>query len=334
MPGTTSQAADLRNVHILFAVLALLLSASASADTRTIPHETVIARNSDAASRFIEVDGVKLRYKDEGSGPIVLLVHGTFGDLGDWDDWTRSLAEHYRVIRVDLPGFGLSGPIASGNYSVDRMLSLVDGLMDLLDAPRFALVGVSYGGLVAFRYAATRTDRVSALVLINSAGIEYGSTRTDDSGPKPPPDLLTADTIERKDVESLLAYLVGDPARITPALVDRKLDYVNAAGRQEESILGRKLYERGDPARVLAHIRAPVLVLWGGKNRVLKTDTASTFMALLKGACFREQIVYSQGAHLLNLQIPAETVADAKRFFDAQVAPDASSRCSPSAATR
>ncbi len=308
---------------LLFMIVALT---SARAGTRDIPRDMVLARNGDAASRFVDIDGVKLRYKDEGAGPAVLLVHGTFGDLGDWDDWTKALTGSFRVVRVDLPGFGLSGPIASGNYSVDRMLSLIDGLMDTLDAPRFALVGVSYGGLVAFRYAATRTDRVSALLLMNSAGIEYGSTRADDTGPKPPPDLLTADTIERKDVEALLAYLIGDTARITPALVNRKLDFINQAGRQEESVLGRKLYERGDPARVLAHIRAPVLVMWGGRNRVLKTDTATAFMALLKNACSREQVVYPQGTHLLNLQIPAETVADAKRFFDATLR-DSAPRC-------
>jgi pimeloyl-ACP methyl ester carboxylesterase len=145
------------------ALAALLLSmagvhagAAAAQGTRVLAREAVIAEFSDSQSRFIDIDGVNLHYKDQGSGPPLLLVHGTLGDLSDWDDWAALLAKRHRVLRVDLPGFGLSGPIASGNYSVDRMLALIDGFMDQVGAPRFAIAGISYGGLVAFRYAATR----------------------------------------------------------------------------------------------------------------------------------------------------------------------------------
>ncbi len=147
------------------------------ASAGTITYEEIVAEYADSDSRFVVLegnDGINVHYKDQGSGPAVLLVHSSTGDLKDWAGWVDILGDDYRIVRFDLPAFGLTGPVPSGNYSIDRFLTLVDSLMDHLDIDRFAIAGASYGGLVAFRYAGTRTDRVTALILLNSAGIEYG----------------------------------------------------------------------------------------------------------------------------------------------------------------
>jgi pimeloyl-ACP methyl ester carboxylesterase len=162
---------------IVLVVAAPVAAAQTPVSAGTITHEQIVAKYADADSRFVVLDGVNIHYKDQGEGPAVLLVHGSAGDLGDWDGWVAVLSQHYRVVRLDLPSFGLSGGVPSGNYSIDRFLTLVDSLMDQLNVPRFAIVGTSYGGLVAFRYAATRLERVSALILMNSAGIELGGRR-------------------------------------------------------------------------------------------------------------------------------------------------------------
>ena len=147
------------------------------ASAGTITYDELVAKYADPDSKFVVLegnDGINVHYKDQGSGPAVLLVHSSTGDLKDYDGWVEILEEDYRVVRFDLPAFGLTGPVPSGNYSIDRFLALVDGLMYHLGIDRFAIAGTSYGGLVAFRYAGTRTDRVTALVLQNSAGVEYG----------------------------------------------------------------------------------------------------------------------------------------------------------------
>jgi pimeloyl-ACP methyl ester carboxylesterase len=81
-------------------------------------------------------------------------------------------------------------------------------------------------------------------------------------------------------------------------------------------VLGRKLYERGDPERVLAHVRAPTLVLWGAANRALSTRTADAFVAALKNACARERVVYPDAGHMLNIDRPQESAADVRAFLD------------------
>lgn len=297
--------------------------------TRVLPRDVVQARHADAASRFADLDGVRVHYKDEGQGPAILLVHGTFGDLADWDGWVQVLKPRYRVVRLDLPAFGLTGAIPSGNYSVERKHLVIDALMDHLGIERFAIAGVSYGGLVAFRYAATRTERVTALVLANSAGIQFGQRASATSAPpaasaapaapaaSAPAYVITTDPrVTYADAESFLRFLLNDSPLITPALIQRKLDFTNTAGRLEESVASVRFYERGSPQRVLAHVRAPALVLWGGAGQALSTRTADAFLDAMKNARVREKILYPDGGHIINLQRAQETSTDVKAFLD------------------
>ncbi|MCE4552893.1 alpha/beta fold hydrolase [Roseateles cellulosilyticus] len=306
-------------------------SAAPVTTTRVLTRESVIARFADAESKFVDIDGVNLHYKDQGSGPALLLMQGTLGDLGDWDGWAEMLSRRYRVLRFDMPAFGLSGPLASGNYSADRMGSLIDAFMDRMGVERFAIAGISYGGLVAFRYAATRTDRVTALILANSAGIEYGKAPPQvaaaglpgasapapaASGAESRANLFYDAVITYGDIELNLRHMLANPSLATQQRIERKLAFANIQGRLEESLAGRRLYERGDPLRVLAHVRAPALVLWGGANKALNTKTADAFIDALKNACTTQRIVYPDAGHLLIVDKAAQSASDAMAFLD------------------
>lgn len=280
--------------------------------------DDVVAKYAAAESRFVDVDGVRVHYRDEGTGPAVLLLHGTLGDLSDWDEWALELKKQYRVIRLDLPGFGLSGDIANGNYSVGRMHALIDGLMDHLEQEQFAIVSISYGGIVAFRYAATRTDRITAMVLMNSAGIESGRS-IPEAEPKrdlqPRTTIFNNPIVTRADVVEFYNAYINDPNKRTPELIQRKLDMLNIVGRDEVSKLALGLYERGNPQRVLAHVRAPSLVMWGEGNYALSTKTASAFVDALKNACLVELVTFVEGGHYINVERPQETVLAANAFL-------------------
>ena len=292
------------------------------ASAGNISREQIEAQYADPDSRFVVLDGndgIRVHYKDQGSGPAVLLVHSSYGDLKDWDGWVSVLARDYRVVRLDLPAFGLTGPVPSGNYSIDRYLTLVDSLMDQLGLERFTIVGTSYGGLGAFRYAATRRDRITALVLSNSAGVEYGgrggtSERARDTVKAFKPELKSA-----AGLEATLKNLINDPQRVTPELVRRKTDYFNVVGRDRESFVATSMYERGNPQRVLAQVRAPALVLWGGNSRGLSAETAQAFVDAMKNARSTQKIVYEGGGHLLHIERPEQTARDVKAFLDREV---------------
>jgi len=288
----------------------------------TITYDEIVKKYADRNSRFVVLegsDGIRVHYKDQGTGPAILLVHSSVGDLVDWDGWVKVLSKNYRVVRLDLPGFGLTGPVPSGNYSVDRYLMLVDALMDHLGIERFAIAGTSFGGLVAFRYAGTRTDRVTALVLQNSAGIEYGGRRGTTERARGPARVFTPEVTTTDMISSSLKTIINDHSKITPEMVQRKVDYWNVIGRDREGFIATRMYERGNPQRVLGHVRAPALVLWGGNSNALSPETAQAFVDALKNAKSVKKIIYAGGGHLLHIERPEETVADVKAFLDREI---------------
>lgn len=289
------------------------------ASAGTITYEEIVARYADPDSRFVVLDGndgIRVHYKDEGSGPAILLVHSSTGDLKDYDVWADLLCGDYRVVRLDLPAFGLTGPVPSGNYSIDRFLTLVDSLMDHLGIERFAIAGASYGGLVAFRYAGTRTDRVTALVLLNSAGIEYGGRGGTTERVR---DLSVEFSPKRFTTEEMGANLrlsVNDDSNITEELIRRKTDYWNVIGRDREGFVAMQMYERGNPERVLARVRAPALVMWGGASRALSPGTAQLFVDAMKNAKSTEKIIFDGGGHFLHISMPEATGGAVREFLD------------------
>ena len=310
----------------LVAALAVGVTPTGAADdikpvVRTITLEQIEKTYATAESRFAIIDGVKLHYKDQGRGPAVLLIHGSMGDTMDWDGWSDVLSPRYRVIRIDLPGFGLSGEIPNGNYSIDRTLSLVDGLMDMLTAEKFAIVGVSYGGPVAFRYAATRTERVSALIIMNSAGIEMGKQPVDEKSGKGQfyANISSDAPITQSFMEAALARTFADPARIPPGMMQRKLDMMNVIDRGMEGDIMIKQYVRGDPERVLSHVRAPTLVLWGGAERSLSLSTADRFATALTHAKKVVKVMEPGGDHFMHVEFARETATIAREFLDANI---------------
>ena len=118
-------------------------------------------------SEMIELDGVRFRYKDTGSGPAIILLHGAFANLNYWDDWAAELEDRYRVIRFDVPPEGIGDPDPKG-YSHDRVAELIGLLADELGVKTFALSGLSRGGTAATLYAGRNPDRVTHLILTNT----------------------------------------------------------------------------------------------------------------------------------------------------------------------
>lgn len=107
-----------------------------------------------------------LHHRDEGSGPVVVLLHAGVADLRMWDLAAAELARDHRVVRCDLRGFGGSTLAPGASYSdAEDVLALIDEL----GLDRFALVGASYGGYVALQVASAMPDRVERLVLLAAA---------------------------------------------------------------------------------------------------------------------------------------------------------------------
>jgi hypothetical protein len=103
-------------------------------------------RHAGSESRYIDIQDIELHYRDEGTGPTVLLLHGSFGSLRQYDEIVARLEERHRLVRFDIPAVGLSGPIP--DEAIARGLRVEDVIAELLDRLRIGEVpvyGVSSG---------------------------------------------------------------------------------------------------------------------------------------------------------------------------------------------
>ncbi len=171
-----------RILTITLSVLLLLVVATAAwlytPDAARAPLE---ARWAPPPSQFIDIAGLRLHLRDTGprEAPAILLLHGFASSLHAWEGWAPALEARHRVIRFDLPGFGLTGADPTGDYSDARAHALIMALMDRLGLRQADVVGSSMGGRIAWTFAAAQPARVRKLVLMApdgfaSLGREYG----------------------------------------------------------------------------------------------------------------------------------------------------------------
>src|SRR5689334_21751187 len=105
-------------LYVVGGLLAALVVAFLANRRADMPLDTLKARWATGSSRFVDVEGMQVHVRDEGAGQLILLLHGTSSSLHTWDGWAESLRRHYRVVRADLPAFGLTGPSPSRDYSI------------------------------------------------------------------------------------------------------------------------------------------------------------------------------------------------------------------------
>ena len=122
-------------------------------------------------SHFAEIDGVRIHYQEKGTGIPLVLLHGFTSSTYSWKDVFAPLSKNFRVIAVDLKGFGFSGK-PDGDYSRPAQAMLVLHLLDYLKIEKAWLCGNSMGGEVSLNVALHNPTRVAGLILIDSAGVK------------------------------------------------------------------------------------------------------------------------------------------------------------------
>jgi pimeloyl-ACP methyl ester carboxylesterase len=285
---------------------------------------SLIARYRLPASKFVTVDGVELHYTDEGSGPVVLLMHGNIGSLRMFADWVGPLTQAgYRVIRMDFPGHGLTGPDgewvkSAPRESMDRNIVLVNGLLDHLGVARCAIAATSFSGIVAYRMAARQPERVSALILMNSGGLPR-TAQTDPNRVRGTRFEQWRDrrTFTDERMERVLKGLMAPERPPSRALIAEYHDLQNMQGRQMERALGTPNYRSGDVAGTLARIRQPTLILWGDYPGLLDVGQARQFETLLTQAPVTLKL-YPGVGHLLPIEAADRGAADLIAFLAGQ----------------
>ncbi len=239
------------------------------------------ARYLAAPGDLVTVAGTVLHVRDSGpkDAPAVILLHGFGASLHTWEAWAQALAAaNHRVIRLDLPGSGLSPPDPTGDYTDARTMQLLIALLDQRGLARASVVGHSIGGRIAWTFAAHHPERVDKLVLIApdgfaSPGFEYGKK----------PDVPVAVKLMRYMLPKpllrmSLAPAYADPNTLTDAMTTRYHDLMLGPGSRDALIARMEQTTLVDPVPWLRRIQAPTLLLWGEQDAMIPFSNSAEYL--------------------------------------------------------
>ena len=238
--------------------------------------------------------------------PAILLLHGFGASLQAWDDWAPALEKNLRVLRIDIPGFGLSGPAVNQDYSDAADVARVIAVMDQLGVQQVIVAGHSMGGRIAWNLAAAHPERVSQLVLLSPDGF-------------PDPNAKSDKTYEVPALLGLLPYSLpqwalrmggvapafADNSQLTPQMMQRYHDMMLAPGVRTALLERMRQTRNSDPVSRLQSIKAPTLLLWGEKDAFIPVSNAQDYLKAMPQA---KLVTLPDVGHVLHEEAPQASV--------------------------
>jgi pimeloyl-ACP methyl ester carboxylesterase len=277
-------------------------------------------RWAQAPSRFVDISGMQVHVRDEGprDDPVpVVLLHGTSASLHTWDGWVDALKVNRRVIRFDLPGFGLTGPNPTGDYSMAAYVKFVAAVMDQLGVKKFDIAGNSLGGQIAWQSAYAMPERVSKLVLVDSAGypsqpvsVPIGFRIARIPGLRSVMEYV----LPRGVVKGSVRNLYGEPEKITEELIDRYYELTLRAGNRNALTKRFDQVVTTDNEKIKT-LKLPTLIIWGGKDRLIPPDNALRFEADIVGS---QRVVFDNLGHVPHEEDAKTTVKPVLAFLNSK----------------
>ncbi len=233
-------------------------------------------------SKFADAGGLRTHYLEAGSGSALVLIHGGGAgadSVGNWKDTVAPFARHFRVIAMDMVGFGDTDKPepAHFEYSQSARVAHLRGFLAALGIQRASFIGNSMGGATALGLAASHPDAVERLVLMGSAGLNTSIH----------PDLLPVINYDftRAGMLRLIRALVNERFEIDDALVDYRLARSLEPGtRAAYGATMKWIRDQGGLAYapdVISSVRCPTLVINGKQDKVVPLANAYRFLELI-----------------------------------------------------
>jgi pimeloyl-ACP methyl ester carboxylesterase len=258
---------------------------------------------------------MRVHVRDRGSGPVLVLLHGSSSSLFTWEGWARELAGDHRVIALDLPGHGLTGPHPHKRYAPADMAEVVDHVATALGVERFTLAGNSMGGHVALNYALAHPARVENLILIDSAGLPREEPRpfAFRMAGWPIAGEITEWVTPRFLVAASVRDVYGDPTKVKDELIDRYLDLLLRDGNRRAMHIRFSGPQDVLSTQRLRQLRMPVLILWGAKDHWILPKYGERLRDVIPGA---KLVVFDGLGHVPMEEDPAITARAVREFLE------------------
>lgn len=240
-----------------------------------LPLESIKSKYTDDHSKFVTIDKMNVHYKDEGEGKPLVLLHDAGLSLQIWNNMMPFLTKHYRVLRFDLPGFGLTTASKRFDYSLDKYIYFVKKFTAAvgLSLDKFSILGAGFGGHIAWQYTLLHQHRVEKLILINAQG--YSSKNS-----------LSLFQFDKKSglgkffmnwrgntrmINKLLRKQVGNESIVNEKLVSEIQEILLCKGNRK-SLIQLSNAAVKDRKNRIPEIKTPTLVIWGSKVEKVNFD--------------------------------------------------------------
>lgn len=270
-------------------------------------------------SAFIKIDGMDVHYRDEGnpkdSLPIVLL-HGTGSSLHTYDAWTSTLKQKRRVIRMDLPAFGLTGPFVDRTYSINKYVAFLNQFLEEKGVSKFVLAGNSLGGNIAWNYTVEHPIKVEKLILIDASGYPFKPESMPIAfklAQTPVANKLLTVITPRFMAKASVENVYADKTKVTEALVDRYFDLTLRAGNRQ-ALVDRMAMENDTlEIATIKTIKQPTLILWGDQDKLVPLKNAYRFQKDLPNNTL---VILKNSGHVAMEESPEESLAVVLDFLE------------------
>ena len=294
----------LNRKRLLIAIILLVVGCLSV--TPDLPLDFLKNKYAAAPSKFMALNELRIHYRDEGTGDAIVLVHGTGASLHTWNAWAQELSQTHRVIRLDLPAYGLTGKDPKKRYSSKDYVDLIDAFLKELNVNQFHLAGNSLGGLVSWLYASYHPDKVQKLILIDPSGFPSKKSPMVISLAKTPGiNMMIRYVTPKAFIKKNLKEVYYNPDLISTQILDRYYELTLAPGNRT-AFIDRAKIEREDYTDRLGLITNPTLILWGAEDAWIPLKNAYRFEEKIATSTV---VVMKETGHLPMEEKPAKSLA-------------------------
>jgi pimeloyl-ACP methyl ester carboxylesterase len=310
--------------YLFIGIFSLLLIGIIAFWKNDIPLEDLKKKYTNTESKFVEIDGMNVHYRDEGnqndSIPLV-LIHGTGASLHTWEGWVNDLKTQRRIITLDLPAYGLTGANPTGDYSMEYYSQFIDKLLTKLAVNQCIMGGNSLGGGISWNYALAYPDKVKKLILVDAGGYQMKSKSVPIAfqiARMPYIKGLFKYVTPRSIVESSIKNVYIQDEKITEELIDRYFELSLREGNRQAFLDRMSAFSKNskevfeNKSDKIKTIQVPTLILWGEGDGLIPTEVAQKFHEDLPNDTL---VILKNLGHTPMEEDPKATVVVVKEFL-------------------
>ncbi|WP_020526981.1 alpha/beta fold hydrolase [Flexithrix dorotheae] len=273
------------------------------------------AKFADHSSKFTIINQQEIHYKDQGDGDVILMIHGSPGSLFIWNKWAEILSKNYRIIRMDLPAFGITGPNRENDYSLNYYINFVKSFVDKLELKKFHLIGNSLGGQITYEFTDKFPGLVEKMVLISPTSFNHVYETSMFPAMKIIQSLVPKSGLNfitpKSWIRQSLKQIYSDQKLITPSMVDLNHSLLLREGNRK-ALLGNIIEQSTNKENKVSEITTPTLLLWGEKDKIIPVVNASNFKSMITNV---RLITYKDVGHFPFDEVPEQSAKDVEEFL-------------------